>query len=63
MVTIPKMKPCPNCGTDCNMAIIAYDSGWTHVECTKCNYLGPGEGTFLAAVISHNENSNSRETS
>lgn len=53
-MTAPKIKPCPTCGTDERMAVYAYDSGWRHVECIKCNYLGPGEGSIIQAIKSHN---------
>lgn len=55
MATRQRMKPCPNCKTDENLAIYTYESGWRHVECDKCYYLGPGEGSINAAVKSHNE--------
>ena len=55
MPTMPKLKVCPNCGTDENLAVYSYDSGWRHVECVKCNYLGPGEGSKIAAARSHNQ--------
>ena len=57
-MTIQRLKPCPNCETDLNLAIYSYDSGWKHVECTKCNYLGPSEGSKVAAARAHNERMN-----
>jgi uncharacterized metal-binding protein (TIGR02443 family) len=54
MATNPKMKPCPKCKNDDNLAVYTYDNGWRHVECIKCNYLGPGEGSVRAAIKSHN---------
>lgn len=50
-----KLAPCPNCKTDDNLAVYKYDSGWQHVECDKCFYLGPGEGTKAQAMTSHNQ--------
>lgn len=55
-MTAPKIKPCPRCQTDAHIAIYTYESGWRHVECDKCYYLGPGEGSKLAAIKSHNAN-------
>jgi hypothetical protein len=56
MATNPKIKPCPECGADADehLAVYIYASGWRHVECTKCNYLGPGEGSNRSAIKSHN---------
>lgn len=61
MATMQRLKPCPRCGTDEHLAIYAYESGWKHVECDKCLYLGPGEGSKLAAARSHNERANVME--
>jgi len=36
------------------MAVYAYESGWRHVECNMCFYLGPGEGSIREAIKSHN---------
>jgi hypothetical protein len=47
------MKPCPNCGNP-YVELYSYDYGWQHVECDECDYLGPGEGSKLAAIRSHN---------
>jgi uncharacterized metal-binding protein (TIGR02443 family) len=49
-----KMAPCPNCKSDESLAVYRYESGWQHVECNKCWYLGPGEGSTKAAIKSHN---------
>lgn len=59
-MSYPKMKACPRCGSDKHLAVFSYDSGWRHVECTNrfCGnvpYLGPGEGSILAAIRSHNK--------
>ena len=50
----PKMKPCPTCGKTDRLAVYTYHSGWRHVECNECFYLGPGEGRIRAAIKSHN---------
>lgn len=55
MATNQKIKSCPTCQSDDNIEVYKYDSGWRHVECTKCNYLGPGEGSVRQAIIAHNE--------
>ena len=54
-MTYPKMRPCPQCQSDEHLEVYTYDSGWTHVECNKCFYLGPGEGSHTAAIKAHNE--------
>ena len=54
-MTAPKIKPCPNCKTDEYLAVYTYDSGWRHVECDQCYYLGPGEGSKLAAIKEYNK--------
>lgn len=45
----PKMKPCPNCKDTDNLHVFNYD-GWRHVECVKCNYLGPGCSSIAHAI-------------
>lgn len=55
MATNPKLKPCPECSESDHLAVYTYDNGWRHVECTACNYLGPGEGSIRQAIKSHNE--------
>jgi uncharacterized metal-binding protein (TIGR02443 family) len=52
-MTVQNMKPCPKCGSH-DVAVYLYDNGWRHVECYECDYLGPGEGSSIAAVKSHN---------
>jgi Zn ribbon nucleic-acid-binding protein len=42
MMAYPKMKPCPECNDTTNLNVFTYDNGCRHVECVKCNYLGPG---------------------
>lgn len=54
-MTYPKLKPCRKCGTADDLAVYRYESGTKHVECDGCWYLGPGEGSILAAIRSHNE--------
>jgi Zn ribbon nucleic-acid-binding protein len=54
-MTNPKIKPCPNCRSIEFVTVYTYFSGWRHVECIKCNYFGPGEGSIRAAIKSHNE--------
>lgn len=57
MATNPKMKPCPNCQTTEYLAVYMYDHGGQHVECNKCFYLGPCEGSCRQAIKSHNARS------
>lgn len=57
MATNPKLKPCPRCHTDEYLAVYTYDSGGRHVECDKCYYLGPCEGSIRQAIKSHNARS------
>lgn len=54
-MTNQKPRPCPRCATTDHIAVYSYENGWRHVECTKCNYLGPGEGSIRQAIKSHNE--------
>lgn len=53
MATNPKMLPCGRCGNEA-VAVYEYD-GVKHVECDRCHYLGPGEGSIRQAIKSHNE--------
>ena len=55
MATNQKIKACPNCNSVDHMAVYKYDSGWCFVECTKCNFFGPGEGSIRAAIKTYNE--------
>jgi Zn ribbon nucleic-acid-binding protein len=57
----PRIAACPNCKTDAFIAVYTYDSGWRHVECDKCYYLGPGEGSVLSAIRAHNTKTNRAE--
>jgi len=50
-----KVKPCPECKTDEYMGVYTYDSGGRCVECDKCFYRGPIEGSIRQAIKSHNE--------
>lgn len=50
----PKIKPCPKCESVEHMDVYTYDRGWRHVECDRCYYLGPGEGSILQAIRAHN---------
>lgn len=54
MATNQKMKPCPKCRSVDHLAVYTYESGWRHVECIKCFYLGPGEGSIRQAIAAHN---------
>lgn len=57
MATLPKIKPCPECGGE-YLSVYSYDSGWRYVECDSnpvCWYRGPGEGSIRQAIKSHNE--------
>lgn len=54
-MTDQKLKPCPRCKTDENLHVFKYESGWRHVECVECDYLGPGKGNRRQAIKSHNE--------
>ncbi len=51
----PRMKDCPNCGTNEDLAVYTYDAGNRHVECNTCFYLGPGANSIRAAIKLHNE--------
>lgn len=56
-MTYPKMKPCPRCAKTDALEVYKYDHGWQHVECdlNECGYMGPGSGSILGAIRSHNE--------
>lgn len=51
----PKMQSCPNCKIADHLAVYSYDNHARHVECDKCFYLGPAEGSIKQAIKSHNE--------
>lgn len=53
MATVQKLKPCPKCGIT-DLSIYKYESGWQHVECDACFYLGPGAGNRIDAARQHN---------
>lgn len=54
-MTYPKMKRCPNCGSEVDLW--TYESGWSRVECDnpKCDHISSCEGTKLLAIRKHNE--------
>lgn len=55
-MTYPKIAACPKCGASGDdLTVYTYESGWRHVECDDCYYLGPGEGNILQALRAHNE--------
>lgn len=58
-MSYPKMRPCPNCKDSDNLNVFNYD-GWRHVECVKCNYLGPGCGSIADAIRHHNNDQDAR---
>lgn len=53
-MTAPKMKPCPICDQTDRLAVYTYDNGGRHVECTRCNYLGPACTSIVWAIKDHN---------
>ena len=55
MATDPKLMPCLRCDTDEFLSVYKYESGWQHVECDKCFYLGPASGSRRWAIKLHNE--------
>ena len=55
MATNPRMKPCPKCLTTDHLGIYKYETGVQHVECDKCFYMGPGDGSQRKAIKAHNE--------
>ena len=48
------MHSCPICDTKDYLELTKTYNGWRHVECFKCNYMGPGEGTMKLAIDGHN---------
>ena len=54
-MTNPKMKACPKCFDTRELAVYSYENGARHVECLKCNYLGPPSGSVRGAIKLHNE--------
>lgn len=55
----PKIAACPKCsapGDD--LSVYRYENGWQHVECDSCHYMGPGEGSKVQAIKSHNVRAN-----
>lgn len=53
-MTNPRMKPCPRCRTDADLAVYTYEAGNRHVECLKCDYLGPAGTSIKQAIKLHN---------
>ena len=53
-MTDQKIRPCPTCGKSDRLYVFKYDSGWQHVECDHCGYMGHGEGSRREAIRSHN---------
>ena len=51
-MTYPKMKPCQKCGAQ--MACYTYESGWSRVECDRCDHISSCEGRKLDAIRAHN---------
>ena len=49
------MKPCPRCGS--SVARYTYESGWTRVECNRCDYIAMPAGTIPDAIANHNASS------
>lgn len=56
-MTYPKMKPCPECGSD-NVGLYTYESGWSRVECDACSHICSCEGTKLLAIRTANARAN-----
>lgn len=54
-MTNPKMKDCPNCGTDDFLAVYTYEAGNRHVECNGCWSLGPAGTSIRQAIKLYNE--------
>jgi hypothetical protein len=54
MMSYPKMRPCPKCGSPVDLW--TYESGWSRVECTnsKCDRILSCEGTKLQAIRTAN---------
>lgn len=50
----PKVKACVTCESDEHMEAFCYDPHVWHVECLKCNYLGPASGRLRDAIRLHN---------
>lgn len=53
-MTYPKIRPCPECGSD-NVTVYETEYRWKHVECDDCFHLGPGEGRKGQAIKSWND--------
>lgn len=53
-MSLPKKNPCPNCGNNAELAVYTYEAGNRHVECLKCDYLGPAGTSIKQAIRLHN---------
>jgi len=53
-MTYPKLKPCPKC--QASVACYTYESGWSRVECDRCDSIFSCEGRKLDAIREHNRN-------
>lgn len=62
MANNPKMKPCPNCNDNDNLGVWDYD-GNKHVECVKCDYLGPCSGSTRWAIKLYNAERDEQQAS
>lgn len=56
----PKMKPCPYCDETTNLDVFTYENGARHVECVKCDYLGPACTSIRWAIAHHNNERDQR---
>lgn len=50
----PKMKACPYCDRDDALEVFTYENGSRHVECVRCDYLGPACTSIRHAIRHHN---------
>ncbi|ADU12002.1 hypothetical protein [Asticcacaulis excentricus] len=50
--------PCLTCRDDARIAAFKYDNNVWHVECLRCEVLGPGEWSLRQAVKSWNNRAN-----
>jgi len=64
MSSLPKIKPCPRCGSADEVGVSIYEGGGVYVECTmECGYRGPASTSKLWAVRNHNAAAISKEPS
>ncbi len=59
----PKIKPCPYCERDDALNVFTYENGGRHVECVRCDYLGPACTSILWAIRHHNKERDDRAAS